>query len=118
VSVQVSQQDQRHEWRISRNWPPFTRTDILGIAVAVVGTLALVLLAAVTADQDAGSLGAVSAARILIAIGALLINLAHIVGILFFESVDYHGVFQRFFARLSLIGTPIALVVSLVLGFL
>ena len=107
---------QEHQWRPSGNWPPLTWLDILGIAVAAIGTLALIMLAAVTADQDAGNYGAVTIGRILIAIGASLINLAHVVGIFFFESVDYHGPFQRFFARLSLIGTPAALVVSLGLG--
>jgi hypothetical protein len=106
------------EWRASANMPPLTRTDLVGIAVAALGTLALIVLAAVTADQDSGSLGALSAARLLIALGAVLINMAHIVGILFFESVDYHGTFQRFFARLSLLGTIGALVVSLALGLI
>ena len=66
-----------------------------------------------TADGDAGSYGPVTIARILIATGVLLINLAHVVGIFFFESVDYHGPFQRFFARLSMFGTLGAVVVSL-----
>ena len=57
-------------------------------------------------------------ATILIATGALLINLAHVVGIFFFESVDYHGPFQRFFARLSMFGTLGAVVVSLAIGLL
>ncbi len=105
-----------HELRPSRNWPPLSRMDLLGIGVAVLGTLALVLIAAITADRDAGTLGSLSAARILIATAAVLINMAHVVGIFFFESVNYHGVFQRLFAALSLIGTPIAIVVSLALG--
>ncbi len=92
--------------------------DILGIAVAALGTAALVMLAVVTADGEAGSYGPVAIARILIATGAILINLAHVVGIFFFESVDYHGPFQRFFARLSLYGTLGALLVSLAIGLL
>lgn len=107
---------QTNELRPSRNWPPLSRMDLLGMGVAILGTLALILIAAITADRDAGTLGALSAARILIATGAVLINLAHVVGIFFFESVAYHGVFQRFFARLSLVGTPLAIVVSLALG--
>jgi hypothetical protein len=107
-----------HEWRASGNWPPLSRMDIVGIAVAGLGTAALILIAAITADHDAGSYGAVTIARILIATGALLINMAHIVGIFFFESVDYHGPFQRFFARLSMYGTIAALTVSLAIGLL
>jgi hypothetical protein len=42
--------------------------------------------------------------------------MGNVVGILFFESVDYHGTYQRFFARLSLFGTIGAIVVSLAIG--
>ena len=107
-----------HEWRASQNWPPLSRMDIVGILVAALGTAALVLIAVVTADGDAGNYGPVTIARILIATCALLINLAHVVGIFFFESVDYHGPFQRFFARLSMFGTLGAVVVSLAIGLL
>ena len=107
-----------HEWRASQNWLPLSRMDIVGILVAALGTAALVLIAVVTADGDAGNYGPVTIARILIATGALLINLAHVVGIFFFESVDYHGPFQRFFARLSMFGTLGAVVVSLAIGLL
>jgi len=84
------------EWRASGNWPPLSRTDIVGIAVAGLGTAALILIAT----------------------GALLINMAHVVGIFFFESVDYHGPFQRFFERLSMFGTTAAVVISLAIGLL
>ena len=103
---------------MAQNWPPLSRMDIVGILVAALGTAALVLIAVVTADGDAGNYGPVTIARILIATGALLINLAHVVGIFFFESVDYHGPFQRFFARLSMFGTLGAVVVSLAIGLL
>jgi hypothetical protein len=76
------------------------------------------MIAAISADHDSGSYGAATIALILIATGALLINMAHVVGILFFESVDYHGPFQRFFARLSMFGTAAAVTVSLAIGLL
>jgi hypothetical protein len=109
------------EWRPSKNLPPLSRTDIVGIAVAVLGTAVLVMIAVISADGDASAhdfanYSAVTIARVLIATGALLINMAHVVGIFFFESVDYHGPFQRFFAKLSLYGTLGAIVVSLALG--
>jgi hypothetical protein len=107
-----------HEWRASANWPPLTRMDMLGIAVAALGTAALIMIAAITLDQDSGSYDPVTIARVLIATGALLINMAHVVGILFFESVDYHGPFQRFFASLSMFGTAAAVVISLAIGLL
>jgi hypothetical protein len=108
-----------HEWRASPNWPPLTRMDIVGIAVAALGTAALILIAAISVDHDhTNPYSAVTIARVLIATGALLINMAHIVGIFFFESVDYHGPFQRFFARLSMFGTTTAVIVSLAIGLL
>jgi hypothetical protein len=107
-----------HEWRASENLPPLSREDIVGIAIAGVGTAALILIAAITANNDSGSYGAVTIARVLIATGVALINLAHVVGIVFFESVDYHGPFQHFFARLSMFGTIGALIVSLGIGLL
>jgi hypothetical protein len=106
-----------NEWRASRNLPPLTRMDIVGIAVALVGTAVLVLLAVASVAHDhTNPYSAVTIARVLIATGALLINMAHVVGIFFFESVDYHGPFQRFFARLSMFGTTAAVIVSLAIG--
>ena len=107
----------RKGWRPSYNWPPLSRRDLAGIAVAILGTLLLgALAAACVGDADGGSLDAACAARILIALGMALINLAHIVGLLLFQSVSYQGIWSRFFARLSLIGTPTALAISLLLG--
>jgi hypothetical protein len=108
----------QHEWRASANWPPLSRMDIIGIAVGALGTAALILIAVVGAGGEHGHYGPVTIARVLIATGVLLINMAHIVGILFFESVDYHGPFQRFFARLSMFGTTGAVIVSLGIGLL
>jgi hypothetical protein len=107
-----------HEWRGSANLMPLSREDIIGIAVAGLGTAAVILIALVSAGGEHGNYGAVTIARILIATGILLINMAHVVGILFFESVDYHGPFQHFIARLSTYGTIAAIAVSLAIGLL
>jgi hypothetical protein len=118
----------REGWRPSANWPPLSPGQVGGIVMAIVGTLLLAFLAAHCVDEAGGiggagdfeesRLGAACAARILIAIGMALINLAHVVGLLLFQSVSYEGVWSRFFARLSLIGTPVAVAVSLLLGLL
>ena len=105
-----------HEWRASQNMPPLSREDIVGIAVAGLGTATLILIAVISAGGEHGNYSVVTIARTLIATGMLLINMAHVVGILFFESVDYHGPFQHLFARVSLFGTIGAIVVSLALG--
>ncbi|HEX6229477.1 MAG TPA: hypothetical protein VFZ41_08480, partial [Solirubrobacterales bacterium] len=86
------------------------------ILVALIGTLVLALLAADCASGDEGEIVGACAARILIAIGVALINLAHVVGLLLFQSAGYEGLWSRFFARISLFGTPTAVVVSLLLG--
>jgi hypothetical protein len=49
------------------------------------------------------------------AIGIALVNLAHVVGLTLMESVRYRGGFAKFFRYLSLIGTPLAVVVTFVL---
>ena len=115
--AQSDPQVHEHEWRPSRNLPPLSRTDLVGIAVAVVGTAILLLIAVLSIDQDrTNPYSWVTIARVLIATAALLINMAHVVGIFFFESVDYHGPFQRLFARVSLFGTAAAVIVSLAIG--
>jgi hypothetical protein len=109
-------------WRPSYNWPPLSRADIAGILVAIIGTLLLGVLAAKSVadagnlpDYEEGRLDAASAATILIALAMALINLAHVVGLFLFQSVRYEGIFSHFFARLSLFGTPTAVVVVLAL---
>ncbi|HEU4944148.1 MAG TPA: hypothetical protein VFT10_03215, partial [Solirubrobacterales bacterium] len=98
----------REGWRPSHNFPPLTPAQVGGILVAIVGTLLLGFLAA---DSP-------SAGRILVALAMALVNLAHVVGLFLFQSVGYEGVWSRFFARLSLIGTPVAVVASILIGVL
>ena len=97
--------------RASLNLPPMTTRDLAGIAVAIVGTLVLGALASANA-ADGGLDGFSGPALILLATGIALINLAHVVGLLFFQSVRYSGPFETLFARLSLIGTPLAVAVA------
>ena len=103
-------------WRPSANLPPLTKLNVIGIFVAIVGTLLLGILAAACFGGGSNHDDWVCAARTLIALAFALLNLAHVVGLLLFQSVRYEGIFSRFFARLSLYGTPLAVVVSLALG--
>jgi hypothetical protein len=113
----------RKGWRPSYNWPPLTRREIAGILVAIVGTILLGVLASKGVadspsngnDHEEGRMSAEAAAAILIALGMALINLAHVVGLFLFQSVRYDGIFSRFFARLSLFGTPIAVLAAAIL---
>ncbi len=100
----------------SRNLPPMTKQDLLGIAVAVVGTIVLIVLASVCAEgagleHDVWGLDGCDW-RLLIAGFFGLINIAHVTALILFQSVRYRGFWESFFARLALFGTPAAIVVS------
>jgi hypothetical protein len=98
----------------SENMPPYSPRDVLGIVVAIVGTIILVVLAA---DVSGGNLNALSSESVTILIaGAVgLINVAHVVGLTLFQANAYRGFGRELFARLSLYGTPAAIVVCLLI---
>jgi hypothetical protein len=105
----------------SGNLPPFATRDLIGLVIAIVGTLVLGVLAA-TCDsgpgesiEHGGGTSPECTARILIAVGVALINAAHIVGLFLFQSVRYRGGWARMFAILSLVLTPVAIVASLLI---
>lgn len=108
----------------SRNLPPFRPRDLAGIVIAIVGTIILVVLAASCEnpnqqggfDETAGRGLDACAARMIIAGALALANIAHVVGLMLFQAGGYRGLGRRFFAWLSLIGTPLAIVVSLLIG--
>jgi hypothetical protein len=94
--------------------PGLSRADFLGMVAGIFGTIVVaVLAAAVTADN--GSVSGRAAAAILIAIGIALVNMAHVVGLTLMESVRYRGGFAKLFRSLSLIGTPLAVLINLIL---
>jgi len=96
--------------------PGLHRTDFAGMVAGVFGTILAAILAAAVA-VDNGDVSGRAAAAILIAIGIALVNMAHVVGLTLMESVRYRGGFAKFFRCLALIGTPLAVVVLLVLLF-
>jgi hypothetical protein len=94
--------------------PGLSRADFAGMVAGIFGTIvAAVLAAAVTADN--GSVSGRAAAAILIAIGIALVNMAHVVGLTLMESVRYRGGFAKLFRYLSLVGTPLAVLINLIL---
>ena len=100
----------------TRNLPPFEKRDLAGLVVAILGTLVLVAIAATGSKVEEGSgSDPSSGALIAIAVGVALINAAHVIGILLFESVGYRGFFARLFSILSLVLTPVAIVVCLLI---
>lgn len=94
--------------------PGLSRTDFAGMVCGVFGTIVAAILAAAVTSEN-GAVSGRAAAAILIAIGVALANMAHVVGLTLMESVRYRGGFSKFFRYLSLIGTPVAIVVILIL---
>lgn len=95
--------------------PGMTRADVAGIVAGITGTIAAAVLAAVAAGGSETDTGWVAVA-ILVAIGAALANLAHVVGLTLFETVSYRGGFSKFFRALALVGTPLAVLVNLAIA--
>jgi hypothetical protein len=89
------------------------RRDIAGMLVGFIGTVALGLIALAAGIKDNGDISGAAAAVLLIAIGAFLINVANIVGLIFFQSVRYDGIWEKFLTRTSMIYTLTGLLVAI-----
>jgi hypothetical protein len=103
-----------HEVELSPNLPRLTRGGLAGILIAIVGTIIVIVLAGTGPGTDSAG----GAAQILIAMAVALINMAHVVGLTLLESVHYRGGWQRFFSRLSLTATPLAIIASALITIL
>lgn len=101
--------------RATRNFPPLSRRDTAGMVVGLLGTFCIGVIAVLANSADTGPIVGRNAAIILIAIGAFLLNGAHTIGLLFFESVRYTGVWDRFMARIALGFTTVGVVAALIL---
>jgi hypothetical protein len=102
----------------SGNMPPFAVRDLVGLVVAVVGTIVLIVLASSCDDfstEGGLSEGGLSgcAARALIAGAVGLANLAHVVALMLFQTVRYRGFWRNLLTRLSLYGTLAGIVAAL-----
>lgn len=105
------------ELEISPNLPEFSPVDLAGMVIGILGTIVVAVLAAAAASGPGPEAGW-KAVAIGVAIAIALVNMAHVVGLTLFESVRYRGGFERFFRTLSLVGTPLAILVnSLILAF-
>jgi hypothetical protein len=100
-----------HEIRLSQNLSRFTRGDVAGMIVGILGTIVAIVLAAAGPGPDS----AAGAAAIMIAMGIALVNMAHVVGLVLLESVSYRGGWQRLFRNLSIVGTPLAILANLLI---
>jgi hypothetical protein len=121
AEVSSAEADEREIEPASKNLPRLSARDIAGIVIAVVGTIVLIVLAAqcggdeVQRDTGTGGVGSSGGCVFrYIAAGVMaLANIAHVVGLFLFESIGYRGVAAKGFAWLSLVGTPVAIILSL-----
>lgn len=101
---------------ISENFPPLRLRDVAAMVYGLVGTLVLFILAGASAVGDSGSgIEGASAAKLLIATGAVLINGGHAVALIFFQSLRYEGIFERTASVITFVLTTIALIVCIVI---
>jgi hypothetical protein len=94
--------------------PPLTRSDRLTLVVGIAGTIGLGILALLCPHHGAITGGC--AARILIAIGAFMITIWHVVALIIMGSVRYRGFWEQAAADVVLFGIPPAIVISALLG--
>lgn len=107
-----------HEHEIGSSYVPnLSRADFAGMFMGIFGTITAIVLAAVAA-ANAGGVTGWTAFAIGIAIAIALINMAHVVGLTLFETVRYRGGFARFFRSLSIVATPAAVLVNLLIVLL
>jgi hypothetical protein len=90
--------------------PGLSRGDFAGMVLGIVGTIVVVILAAVATSGSTGEGWA--GVAIGNAIATALVNMAHVVGLLLMESVRYRGGFAKFFRTLAVVGTPIAVLIN------
>lgn len=95
--------------------PNLSRGDFAGMVAGIVGTIVVAVLAAAITGRSETAESGWEAAAILIAIGVALVNMAHVVGLTLMESVHYRGGFAKLFRTLSLVLTPTAALVNLLI---
>ena len=104
----------------SGNLPPYSARDVFGIVVAVAGTVALAVIAGSCdsfSSESGFTEGGISscAVTLLIAGAVALANIAHVVGLMLFQTVRGRNVWQSALAHLSLWGTAAGLVAAIAL---
>jgi hypothetical protein len=105
------------------NLPRFSSRDLAGMAVAIVGTLVLFVIAAscdeFSTEQGLTTAGLSSCAATLLIAGVVaLANVTHVVGLLLFQTTATDTAWQRVLSYLSLYGTIGGLVAAIALHVL
>lgn len=93
--------------------PGLTRTDFYATAVAIIGTIVAIVLAAVAAGGGAPT--GWRAVAIGVAIVTALTNMVFVVSLLLMDSVRYRGGFAKTFRDAALVVTPLAVAANLLI---
>lgn len=101
--------------RATRNLPPLRPIDSFAAVFGLLGTAVVIVIAGVANFGDKGPITGSGAAVILIALACILVNGAHAVGLLIFQSVRYTGFWESFMARISIGLTAGSLIAVLIL---
>ncbi len=110
AAAEAEQRPER-ELSLAPYLPAIAGDDLAAVTVGVVGTI----LAAVFFAAGPGTSTTPGAVQGLLALAAVLINIAHAVAITIFESVRYRGGFQSFVRDVTLVFTPVAMVANLII---
>jgi nucleotide-binding universal stress UspA family protein len=93
--------------------PGLSRADMVGMTIGVIGTIVAIVLAA--SALSGGTASGWRAVAIGLTIAIALVNMANVVGTLLMESVRYRGGFAKMFRTLATFGTPVVVVINLVI---
>jgi hypothetical protein len=101
----------------SRNLPALAAREVVAMVVGAVSTMVLAGLGGYCLSQDGTATGTDAGCVIaaLLAVVFFLINVPHILAITLFQSTGYRGMWSTLFSRLSLYGTPVAVIASALL---
>jgi hypothetical protein len=91
--------------------------DYVAIAVGIVGTIVLWILAGqCIGDVSNQGMSAGCAIRIGLAAAAFFVSVFHVAALLFFGSVRYRGRWSSLAANTMLFGVPLAIVIAAIVG--
>jgi hypothetical protein len=102
----------------SGNIPRLSVRDIAGIVIAIVGSIAAIIIATDCPGGIGTGEGTSTACvvELILAGGISLINIAHVVALTMMQGMRYRGWADRFFATFSLVGTPLVIAANLIIS--
>jgi hypothetical protein len=102
----------------SGNIPRLSIRDVAGIVIAIVGSIAAILIATSCPGGISEGEGTSTACviELILAGGISLINIAHVVALTMMQGMRYRGWAERYFATISLVGTPLVIAANLIIS--